>query len=103
MGKIIDADLINRSKELTKKIVTHNLIPYLKVDDLLDFIDSLPIAFDAEKVVAELQEKQRKDTEDAEFYRNSQNEKLCIAHTSRARAFTDAIEIVSNNIINQLN
>jgi len=42
MSRLIDAYAITNSKELTKKIFSLNLTPYIKVDDLLDFIDKLP-------------------------------------------------------------
>lgn len=42
MSRLIDADAITSSNELAKKIVSYNLTPYLKVDDLLEFVDNLP-------------------------------------------------------------
>ena len=54
--RLIDADAITRSTELTKKIVSYDLTPYIKVDDLIQFIDNLPTAYDISKVVAELDE-----------------------------------------------
>ena len=56
MSRLIDADAITRSTELTKKIVLYDLTPYIKVDDLIQFIDNLPTAYDIENVVAELEE-----------------------------------------------
>ena len=63
--RLIDADLITGSNELATKVVTRNLVPYIKVDDLIEFIDNLPTAYDVEKVVAELRER-LKAYEDAE-------------------------------------
>lgn len=42
MSRLVDADAITSSNELATKIVSHNLTPYIKVDDLIDFIDRLP-------------------------------------------------------------
>lgn len=66
--RLIDEDLITRSKELTKKIVIHNLTPYIKVDDLIDFIDSLPTAYDVEKVVEQLEEERELSYADFDRY-----------------------------------
>lgn len=69
--RLIDADAITGSKELAKKIVSINLTPYIKVDDLLEFIDNLPTAFDKEKVMAELEEEREYAYADFEEYANS--------------------------------
>ena len=42
MSRLVDADAITSSNELATKIVSHNLTPYIKVGDLIDFIDRLP-------------------------------------------------------------
>ncbi len=60
--RLIDADAITKSKELAKKVKSCSLTPYIAVDDLLEFIDNLPTAYDVEKVLAELDE-QATDTD----------------------------------------
>ena len=40
--RLIDADAVTENRELAKKIESFYLTPYIKVDDLLDFIDGLP-------------------------------------------------------------
>lgn len=40
--RLIDADAITCSTELTKKIIVRNLVPYINVDDIIEFIDALP-------------------------------------------------------------
>ncbi len=40
--RLIDADAITNSNKLTHKLIVYNFTPYIKVDDLLDFIDDLP-------------------------------------------------------------
>ena len=47
------------------------------------------------KLIERLEEEKQKDVSDAKFYRDTKNEKLCIAYTSKARAFQDAISIVN--------
>ena len=42
MSRLIDANAITESKELGKKIVVHDMTPYLNVEVLIYFIDSLP-------------------------------------------------------------
>lgn len=42
MSRLIDANAITESKELGKKIVVRDMTPYLNVEVLMDFIDSLP-------------------------------------------------------------
>ena len=64
---MIDADAITNSRELTKKIVSFDLTPYIKVDDLLDFIDKIPTAYDVEKVVEELDNKKYWEYDDEGF------------------------------------
>lgn len=66
MGKLIDAETVTRSTELTKKITAHYLTPFIKVDDLLEFIDNLPAAYDIEKVVAAL-EKEKFDVPNCRY------------------------------------
>ena len=86
------SDLISRSSLINK---IRGIVPGSQdVDFIIGLIENQPTAFDKEKVVAELEKEQRKDIEDAKFYRDTKNEKLCIAYTSKARAYKDAIEIV---------
>ena len=55
MSRLIDADAITRSTELVKKIVVHDFTPYIKADDLIQFIDKLPTAYNVDKVVEQLE------------------------------------------------
>jgi hypothetical protein len=48
-----------------------------------------------DKLISRLEEEKQKDVSDAKFYRDTKNEKLCIAYTSKARAFQDAISIIN--------
>lgn len=53
--RLIDADEITESKELAKKVVIANdFTGYLKLDDLIEFIDKLPTAYNVDKVVEQL-------------------------------------------------
>lgn len=54
--RLIDADAITRSTELVKKIVVYDFTPYIKADDLIQFIDKLPTAYNVDKVVEQLEE-----------------------------------------------
>ena len=40
--RLIDADVLTESNELATKLFVNNLTPYIKVDDLLEFVDNLP-------------------------------------------------------------
>lgn len=52
--RLIDADAITRSTELVGKLVVHDFTPYIKAEDLLQFIDKLPTAYNVDKVVEQL-------------------------------------------------
>lgn len=54
--RLIDADAITESKELARKVKVINLDPYINVNDLLEFIDNLPTAYNVEKVVEQLED-----------------------------------------------
>lgn len=60
MSRLIDADAITSSNELATKIVTYNLTPYLKVDDLIEFVDGLPTIEAVEVVHSEWEICERK-------------------------------------------
>lgn len=55
-------DLIRKSditsaRALNNKIKIIDMTPYISLEDLIEFIDNLPCAYDVEKVVAELEER----------------------------------------------
>ena len=91
MSRLIDADVL--IKRLKRNSI-FNAITDSAGMNVFEIIDEQPTAFDVENVVEDLEDEQRKDIEDAKFYRDTKNEKLCIAYTSKARAYKDAIDIV---------
>lgn len=61
--RLIDADKIENATASDIEVYSFNSVPYIKVEDLLKFINKQPTAYDIDKVVEEIKKQSFIDNE----------------------------------------